>query len=304
MQNISVIIPTRNGGKTIGQLLSRLREQSIKLSQIIIIDSSSEDDTLNICKNFDTDIVRINAASFNHGGTRNLASSRATGDILIYLTQDALLKDPKCIENLLKPILENHEVAAAYSRQVPKEDAKPVERFARAFNYPSEKKIKEIEDLPKLGIKTFFFSNSCSAIRKSVFEEVGGFPENVIMNEDMFLAAILLQKGYKIAYQADAIVSHSHNYSLFVQFRRYFDIGVFFSRNRWIMELARAEGEGFKYLKELFCFLMANKQWIWLPYAIAETGTRFIGYKIGLLEGYLPICLKKKISNNKCFWKG
>lgn len=302
MANISVIIPTKNGEKSIGQLLTSLEQQSTKPSQVMIIDSSSEDDTVNICNAFDVDVVQINARNFNHGGTRNLAASRATGNILLYLTQDVLLKDPKCVENLLKPLLEDSEVAAAYSRQIPREDSKPIERFTRSFNYPSEKKIKGIEDLADLGIKTFFFSNACSAIRRNVFEEVGGFPENTIVNEDMFLAAKLLQKGYKIAYQAEAIVCHSHDYSLMEMFKRYFDIGVFFNRNNWIVEIAKTEVEGIKYTKELMHFLAVNKQWVWLPYAVAETGARFLGYKVGLMEEYLPIWIKEKISNNKCFW--
>ncbi len=55
--------------------------------------------------------------------------------------------------------------------------------FARSFNYPSAGTIKGIDDLARLGIKTFFFSNVCSAIKKKAFEEVGGFPEKIYYNE-------------------------------------------------------------------------------------------------------------------------
>lgn len=300
---MTVIIPTRNGAKSIRGLLSTLEEQSVKPSQILILESSSEDDTVEICKTFDTEIIQISARSFDHGGTRNLAASKATGDILVYLTQDALLKDSKCIENLIRSLLDNPHIAAAYGRQVPREDANPVERFARSFNYPSEGMVKGMDDLPSLGIKTFFFSNACSAIKKSAFEAVGGFPERTIMNEDMFLAAKFIQNGFKIAYQADAVVYHSHNYSLAAWFRRYFDIGVFFSMNHWITDMARSEREGIKYLKELLSFLRANRQWSWIPYAITETCFRFLGYRIGLMEEFLPLWFKKRVSNNKSFWK-
>jgi len=299
---VSVIIPTRNGGQYLGQLFEILRDQSIRLSQILVVDSSSQDNTLKICKNFSVDIIEIEARNFDHGGTRNLAASRATGDIIVFMTQDALFREAGCLENLIKP-LDDSTIAASYGRQMPKEDANPVERFVRSFNYPSKGMIKDIDDLPRLGVKTFFFSNACSAVKKRVFEEVGGFPEKTIMNEDMFLAAKLLQKGYKIAYQPDAAVYHSHNYSLAIQFKRYFDIGVFFNRNRWIKNVTRSEREGIRYLKEEIGYLFANGKRRWIPYALVDSTVRFLGYRVGLLERSLPLSIKKKMSFNKGFWE-
>jgi rhamnosyltransferase len=120
----------------------------------------------------------------------------------------------------------------------------------------------------------------------------------------MFLAAKLLQTGYKIAYQADAVVSHSHNYPLTTQFKRYFDIGVFFNRNRWIKDLASPEKEGVKYLKEEMGFLFCNGHKWWIPYTLADNLVRYLGYQAGLLEKVLPVCLKKRTSFNKGFWEG
>lgn len=300
---VSVIIPTRNGGRYLGRLFEALKEQSIRPAQILVMDSSSKDNTINLCKGFGVDIVCVEAKSFDHGGTRNLAASRATGNILVFMTQDTFLGDAGCLENLINP-LDDPWIAASYGRQMPKEDANPVERFVRSFNYPSTGMTKGIDDLPRLGVKAFFFSNACSAVKKGPFEEVGGFPKKTIMNEDMFLAAKLLMKGYKIAYQPEAVVYHSHNYSLGTQFKRYFDIGVFFSRNQWIRDLAKSEREGIRYLKEEIRFLFTNRQMGWIPYALADTTIRFLGYRTGLLEKGLPLRLKKWTSYNKGFWEG
>lgn len=299
---VSVIIPIRNGEEYLWQLLVILREQSIRPAQIVVIDSSSEDNTVKICNAFNVDIIQIEAQGFDHGGTRNLAASRAIGDIFVWMTQDALCKDSVCLENLIRPLF-NPTVAAAYGRQIPREDANPIERFARSFNYPSIGMIKGMDDLPKLGVKTFFFSNVCSAVKKDAFQEVGGFPEKTIMNEDMFLAAKLLQKGYKIAYQADAVVHHSHNYSLKTRFKRYFDIGVFFNRNRWLRNLACPEREGIKYLDEEMIFLFTHGHKWWIPYALVDNMVRYLGYRASLLEKVLPLYLKKCTSYNKGFWE-
>ena len=300
---VSVIIPTRNGEQYLWQVLVVLREQSIKPTQILVIDSSSEDNTLKICNAFSVDIIQIEAQAFDHGGTRNLATSRAIGDVFVWMTQDALFRDADCLGNLIRP-LSDSKVAASYGRQIPREDANPIERFARSFNYASTGVIKGMDDLPRLGVKTFFFSNVCSAVKKEALQDVGGFPEKTIMNEDMFLAAKLLQKGYKIAYQADAVVHHSHDYSLMTQFKRYFDIGVFFNRNRWIKDLASPEKEGVKYLKEEIRFLFCNGHKWWIPYALVDNLVKYLGYQASLLEKVLPVCLKKRTSFNKGFWEG
>ena len=298
---VSVIIPTLNAEAYIHNLIRVLQGQSVSC-EIIIVDSSSSDNTVAIAESYGLKVIRIKRKDFDHGGTRNLAASNARGNVLVYLTQDALLEDTKCIENLVKP-LSDPMVATSYGRQLPKTDANPVERFSRLFNYPSTESIKGIDDLPKLGVKTFFFSDVCSAIEKKKFEEVGGFPNRTIMNEDMFLAARLLQKGYKIAYSPKAAVYHSHDYSLSIQFKRYFDIGVFFSRNRWIRDLAKPGREGVEYLKEEIKFLIADKELKWMPFAILEAAARFLGYRIGFFEKSFPLWLKKRISYNKNFWE-
>ncbi len=121
------------------------------------------------------------------------------------MTQDSLPADEYSLENLLKPLVSN-EAIASYGRQIFNQDAAPTEQFARIFNYPDTPTVKGIDDLPKLGIKTFFFSNVCSAIKTKEFKELGGFPENIIMFEDLIFAAKAILKGYKIAYVPEAKV--------------------------------------------------------------------------------------------------
>jgi rhamnosyltransferase len=298
---VSVIIPAGGGGKYLGRLFKTLSEQTIRPVQIVVIDSSSDNVTSTICKASGVDLIRIDATTFDHGGTRNLAAAKAEGEILVFMTQDTFFRDETGLENLITP-LGNPMIAASFARQIPREDANPVEAFVRYFNYSPTPTIKGIDDLPRLGVKTFFFYNVCSAIKKSAFEVVGRFPERTIMNEDMFLAVKLIMKGYKIAYQPHAIVYHSHNYPLTKQFKRYFDIGVFFNRNRWIKNLARSEREGIRYVKEMIRFFSVNGERKWVPYALADTAMRFLGYRTGLLEASLPLGIKKRISLNKNFW--
>lgn len=298
---ISVIIPTRNAKSHIYKLLASLKRQSIP-SEIIVIDSSSSDNTISIAETFGVRTKIIVKGCFDHGGTRNLAVTYSTGDILVFLTQDALPADEYFLENLIKP-LEEPVIAAAYGRQIPRADAKPTERFTRLFNYPEIPSVKDRNNIPELGIKAFFFSNVCSAIRRKEFEELGGFTENVIMNEDMLLASRLILSGYKIAYVPEAMVIHSHNYSLGKQFKRYFDIGVFLRKNAKTLNNARVNDIGARFIKEEFKYLLNTKAYRCLPYVIVEALSKYVGYRLGLYHSILPVPVRKVISMHSYYWQ-
>jgi rhamnosyltransferase len=201
----------------------------------------------------------------------------------------------------MKP-LNKKEIAASYGRQIPNKDAIPVEVFARLFNYPDKDFIKSSSDIHRLGIKTFFFPNVFAAVRRDAFEQVGRFPDNIIMNEDVILAAKLITKGFKIAYASTAQVIHSHNYSLLQQFNRYFDIGVALKSHSWVLSLAQAEGEGIKYFMSEIKYLANQGHWHWIPYACADACVKMIGFRLGLIENKLPIKIKKRLSMHSSYW--
>jgi rhamnosyltransferase len=200
------------------------------------------------------------------------------------MTQDAIPQNNYLIKNLISP-LNNPEIVASYARHIPKEDASPTEAFARYFNYPDKAIIKGIENLDKLGIKTFFFSNSCSAIKRNIFFEVGMFPEDLKSNEDMIIAAKMILKGYKIAYVPDAIVVHSHNYNLTDLFKRYYNIGASLNKNKWILKYVKTEKEGVRFLNEQLKFIFKRNDGRYIPSILIEASVKYLAYKIGLIIG-------------------
>lgn len=281
---ISVIIPTLNAGMHLKKLLPLLLKQDTKPSEIIIIDSSSEDNTIAIARRFNARTVIIPRNDFNHGRTRNIASKEASGDTLVFMTQDALPIDDKLLSSLTAPLMHD-DIAASYGRHIPRSDASPLEEFARGFNYPDTMAIKGISDLQQYGIKTFFFSNACSAIKRGLFFCSGMFPENIRSNEDMFIAARLILDGYKVAYVPDAKVTHSHNYSLFQTFKRYYNIGSSLRSNRLILQYALTESEGARFMRAQLVFLLRTHNYLWIPYAFLEAIAKYAGYKAGLTAG-------------------
>jgi len=281
---ISVIIPTLNAGTNLETLLSKLQAQDAKPLEIIIIDSSSEDNTLEIAAGFGARTICIPRENFNHGKTRNMAAMETKGDIIVFMTQDAMPSNERLLSALTVP-LEAPDVAAAYARQIPRDNASPLETFTRSFNYPALSTTKGMEDIPRYGIKTFFFSNVCSAIKKDLFLSAGKFPEGMRHNEDMLMAAKLIVGGRKIAYVPDAMVIHSHNYSLSKQFERYYAIASSLRHNNWIFEYVRPEGEGLRFLREQVRFVLKRRRYLWIPYIFLESAAKYAGYRIGLIAG-------------------
>lgn len=301
MHSISIIIPTLNAAHLLAPLADRLWEQTVLPLEILVIDSSSDDETVSEAQRLGLLTSSIPRADFNHGGTRNMAARQASGDILVFLTQDALPADRRFLEELVKPIVGDIAVAT-FARQIPYPSARPTEVFARTFNYPDRSELRTKKDRDSLGIRTYFFSNVSSAIKKDVFFQEGMFRSDVIMNEDMLFCAHIINSGLSIMYCADSRVYHSHNYTLFQTFNRYFDIGVFYSRHlNQLIEL-KVNATGSSFFSSLIFFLIKNKYYKEILYAISETSSKFFGFYSGRFEKFIPLSVKKRISLHKSYW--
>lgn len=301
VSRIVCIIPTYNGKHDLTRLLDSIEKQS-QLVDILIIDSSSKDGTQEIAHERADMVKVIPSSEFNHGGTRNLAAECCGPvDILVFLTQDAYLVENDSLSKLVKQF-DDPDVTAVCGRQLPHDNANPLAVHARMFNYPGYSEIKSSGDIPRFGIKTAFMSNSFAAYRASVFNKLGGFPNNTILAEDMFLTAKMIKAGYKVSYCAEASVKHSHNYSPWEEFRRYFDTGVFHACEPWIQqEFGGAGGEGMRYIRSEFSYLLKNAP-SWIPRALITNIFKLAGYKLGRSYQKLPIWLRPKLSMYKSYW--
>jgi rhamnosyltransferase len=294
---ISIIIPTYNASHYLQKLLTSLCSQTLQDPEIIIIDSSSEDRTIEIAENFKVRVFSIPKEQFDHGGTRTKAGKMATGDILVYLTQDALPANDEAVTRLITPFCKDDMVGLTFGRQLPHDDATPYAMHRRLFNYPDHSYTREIVDKHLYGIKAAFCSNSFAAYRRTALEDVGWFKENLVMGEDLHVAARMLIKGYRLSYVADASVYHSHNYTAMQEFNRYFDLGVFFERERWLLtEFGQPESEGIRSVKSEVTFLISSGLVHLIPISLIRAGARLVGYRLGLLNKMLPPSIASRLS--------
>lgn len=301
----ALVIPTRNSGPYLARLLPALRQQLRPPGELLVMDTDSTDGSAGQWRAFGARVVPVQPAQFNHGGTRRLASALVTAPYLIYMTQDAVPATPDALGRLQDALLEDDSLGMAYGRQLPHPGAGPLAAHARAFNYPPRDQVRRLDDAARFGIKTCFCSDAFAAYRRQALEQVGGFPERVIGTEDTHVAARMLLAGFAVRYCAGAQVYHSHDYRLGEEFRRYFDIGVFYHQEAWIGEtFGRAGGEGMRYLKSECRYLLQQGQAGLIPSALLRNAMKLLGYRLGAHESLLPRSLKRRISMFPPFWNG
>ena len=302
MDRVGIIIPTWNAGTYWPQLEISLRTQGVTPDQVLIVDSSSTDDTRALVQKAGYRLEVIPQESFRHGATRQFAAElMPMPEILVYLTQDALLCGDKPLEKLVSAF-SNPEVGGCYGRQLPRPQAGPIERHARLFNYPATPALRSYADREELGIRTTFFSNSFAAYRRTALDQVGGFADHIIVAEDSTIAARMLIAGWKIAYQPDATVIHSHDLSIRQEFSRYFDTGVHHGREGWILDaFGRAGGEGKRFVTSEAHHLLQNQPSL-LVWAALRNASKWCAYQLGRHERRLPQGVKEALSAQKGFW--
>lgn len=278
---ISVVIPTLNAGPDLKALLRALSEQTLRPDEVLVVDSSSDDNTVGIASSYeDVRILSISRASFDHGGTRHMAFLETTGEYVLFLTQDALPVDSFYVESLVAPF-SDPEVAMASGRQLPKPGARRFEQLVREFNYPTESNIRSIRDVSELGIKTFFASDVCSAYRRDAYLECGGFERPCNTNEDMLMAAKLMRAGWKVAYAAKAQVLHSHNLTPIEQYRRNKEVGISLVHGASLVSGASETREGARLARVVVGRLVGEGRVLELAAFCLDCAARIAGNRAG-----------------------
>ena len=309
VEKVDVIIPTYKPDQKFLDLMEKLAHQTVSVNKIIIMNTEQKYfDRLTYGTPFskkykNIQIKHLSRREFDHGRTRNSGVRCSEAPVFIMMTQDAVPADEFLVEKLLQA-LEQDNAAAAYGRQLAGESCSEVEKFTRNFNYPPEKALKTKDDIEKLGIKTFFCSNVCAAYKRDIFDALGGFIKHTIFNEDMIYAANAVQAGYGIAYQPEAKVYHSHDYSCGEQFHRNFDLGVSQADHPEIFAAVSSESEGVRLVKMTAAHLKEKNMWMQIPGLIVKSGFKYMGYQLGKRYKQLPKALVVKCSAkaNREYW--
>jgi rhamnosyltransferase len=302
-KSFRIVVPVKNGGARWVEAAQALAGSVSDPTNVVVIDSESTDGSAAVAARHGFIVHQIPVRTFNHGRTRQDAVHRFAVDrqFVIFLTQDAVVADRNSIAVLLQSF-EDPRVAGAFGRQLPHTAAQPFEAHAAFFNYAANSETRTAADTSRLGIKTAYFSNSFAAYRILALQHSGGFPDHLILGEDVYVAMRMLLAGMAIRYCAEATVRHSHDYTVRQEMQRYFDFGVM---HRQIPELLNTfgapEGEGLAFVLSELRFILREAPLRLLQWPI-RNGAKYVGYRLGRGYRALPKGLAKRLSMTKVYW--
>lgn len=233
---ITIVLLTKNGERYLGEVLEATFAQRVDLPfEVLAIDSGSRDRTKEILSRYPVRLTEIPPHEFNHGETRNLGARLAHPETryLVYLSQDATPADEGWLAALIEPMREDEQVAGVFSRHLPRPSASPSlvrQLLTRWQTGGTERLVKRMPPSPAdFESNRFFyiyFSNTSSAIRRSVWERIPFSP--LPFGEDADWAEQVLLAGYALVFEPCSKVFHSHDYGLLDLFRENADYAASF----------------------------------------------------------------------------
>jgi len=293
----SIILLTLNAGEKFRKVLKAVFNQTYNNFEVIIIDSSSIDNTLEYAKKYPIKIFKILRSDFGHGKTRNLGAKLARGRFLVYLSQDAIPANNNWLANLLLNLkIEN--VAGVFGKQIPNMTANPLDFFCYNEDYPDIRKNISIQNYTQNNV---IFSDVNSAVKKSVILKYP-YPENIPLAEDLGWAIGIIKKNYKLIYEPTAVVIHSHQFSLINNIKNDFDQGVSLSKiyqqgnSTYLMFNSRR-----RYINKIK-YLIKNYKYHWILISLVIDTIAFLSETLGKNYRRLPVFLLKHFSNYPNYW--
>jgi rhamnosyltransferase len=193
---------TKNSDWVVAQALAGLFSQSYTDFELIVVDSGSTDRTLDIVNEYPRRLIEIEAKSYFPGRVLNSAIEQASGEIIVFQNSDVVPLTPYSLERLVGAFDDSH-VQAAYGRQATRPEAHAWVRRDYESSFPDD-----AERPPWITLSLPF-----AAMRKSIWRE-RGFYDDAWASEDTEWGAWATSRGHEIKYVHDALVMHSHNYTL------------------------------------------------------------------------------------------
>lgn len=312
--DISIIILSKNEEKHIGAVLEMIfRQVTDKKYEVILIDSGSQDSTLEIARKYPLKIKEIPANEFGHGKTRNLGAQIASGEIVVYLNADALPRDKNWLNHLFDNFKDDEKIVGAYSRIYPQPHCNPLRTWEilNDIAHSYKQKVKFIDNFAN-----YYQMNSRDKRRFLAFQTIScairrdfllKYPfQDIDFGEDLEWSKRIIEKGFKIVFESESCVVHSHNFyfSFFKTLQKYFDDAKLnhriFNMWPWRNFPMLAGCIVFKILRDIKYILTLNKELYykirWLFFSPVIRLAELLGIVLGANSQYLPRRLQNRLS--------
>ncbi len=216
---VSVIIHTKDPEEDIEYTLRKIKAQrGIKETEIIVVDSSSNEEAIGLVKKYTDKYFYIKPENLRNNDIRNLAFDTSSGRYLIFTVQDCIFISDTLFYNLLLPIV-NKNIHALTVRKIPRIDADLFETWLiwQKYNFLNFSKDfirnnRSFTDFESLDLRDkyrySFLDNTCLVIDREVFDI---YRFNSQYCEDIELGKKLLINGYNLMFVNSFAVIHSKN---------------------------------------------------------------------------------------------
>jgi glycosyltransferase involved in cell wall biosynthesis len=214
--SVSVVVPVRNGARFLDRVLDAVRSQGEV--ELVVVDSGSVDRSRDIARRHDALLARVAPGEFRHGDTRNRAAEATSGDLICFLSQDAVPL-PGWLSAYRTCFESNERVGAAFGPHRPRADTSPIiaRELVQFFDGMTTNRGPTVHTLGS----TPFLSNVNACYRRTCWSQVRF--ADVDYAEDQAFGARMLELGWLKMFHPEAAVEHAHDYSVINFFRRYFD---------------------------------------------------------------------------------
>jgi glycosyltransferase involved in cell wall biosynthesis len=194
---ISALIRCRDEERGIGRLIDALRDQTIADSiEIVVIDSGSQDRTLEDVRSRGIDPLEIQPEEFSYGRALNLAANAATAPLCVAISAHARPKDSGWAERMVR-VFENDRVACAFGQRMDPEDSRPLA-------------APLLQDLTHAKAHPFWgYANSAGGFRRALWSQ-RPFDEELIASEDLEWALYWQRQGWLVLLDPALDIEHSH----------------------------------------------------------------------------------------------
>jgi cellulose synthase/poly-beta-1,6-N-acetylglucosamine synthase-like glycosyltransferase len=210
---VSIIVAAYNSEKTIGDCLKSILAQDYPVGfiEVIVMDGGSKDATVKIAEGYQVKVVSIR---LNAPAAYNYAMKIATYAVLGFIDADAKV-EPQWLRKLV-PHLEESKVAGVSGTIETWNADNP---WAKSIGYELKNRYSRI------GKYTSRIATMNLLLKKEVIEEAGGWDENMPSQYDTDLGFRISAKGYKIAYELNAVCYHYNRPTLRAYYRQQLQYG-------------------------------------------------------------------------------
>jgi glycosyltransferase involved in cell wall biosynthesis len=206
----SVVIRSYNEEKNVERLFKGVIEQSVKETEIILVDSGSTDATLAIASKYPVKVLHIDPNEFTFGRSLNLGCAEAQGDIIVIASAHVYPLYQDWLEQLLLPF-EDSEVAVVYGKHRGNGTTRFSEHQVFASWFPEESVNRQEHP---------FCNNANAAIRRNLWLQ-RPYNEKLSGLEDVEWASWAMSQGFSVAYSAQAEIIHLHEETYPMIYNRY-----------------------------------------------------------------------------------